>query len=234
MKYFTQSCGYCRKLKHVTEALLEERKWSFEMYDVDCSENDDLCATKAPFVDSYPYVVIYNLDGGMEASLNGYYPYETMKEAFLNIEKLQEKALEKKGIKTESPTAPTPKHPNTDKTHTTPSKETTKSVAGPDSHEIVPVASHEGQAKAKTHDNPSSHSETKHKKEEETSSWRERLKIGIILLGVWLWDKMVAPYLKSSAHSMDKSRVIEIPVGSKDASWAKKDDEADNLLNDKL
>ena len=73
---------------------MEERKWSFDVYEVDCSANYELCKSRAPFIQSYPYVIIYNMEGKMEAKIKGYYPYEVMKQAFINIENMQNKAVD--------------------------------------------------------------------------------------------------------------------------------------------
>ena len=58
---------------------------------------------------------------------------------------------------------------------------------------------------------------SKHNVDEDNSesSWREGLKIAAILLGVWMWDKMVSPYLKATSsyeEAPEMSRTLEIPL----------------------
>lgn len=64
---------------------------------MDCTINHALCKAKAP-IKGYPYVGIYNLDGKLESQISGFYPVDTMRDAFKNIEKIQRHALEEKGF----------------------------------------------------------------------------------------------------------------------------------------
>jgi thioredoxin-related protein len=84
VKFFTRNCRYCRLLKQVEEELQQERKWGFEFHSVDCSLHYDLCQAKAAMT-AFPYVAIYNTHGKLHGTIGGYYPLDTMREAFNTI-----------------------------------------------------------------------------------------------------------------------------------------------------
>jgi thioredoxin-related protein len=85
IKFFTRNCRYCRLLKQVEEQLREEKQWSFNFYAVDCSLHYDLCMTKAAMT-AFPFVGIYDAQGALHGTIGGFYPLETMREAFNTIE----------------------------------------------------------------------------------------------------------------------------------------------------
>lgn len=92
VKFYTQSCRYCRMLKQVEEQLREEKEWGFRFYDVDCTVHYDFCQSKVS-ISAFPYVGVYNLKGELEGHIGGYYPIDIMREAFKNIEQKQVDAL---------------------------------------------------------------------------------------------------------------------------------------------
>ncbi len=88
VKFYTRNCRYCRLLKQVEEELRQERQWSFEFHSVDCSIHYDLCLAKAAMT-AFPFIGIYNTQGKMHGTIGGFYPLETMREAFTTIEDWQ-------------------------------------------------------------------------------------------------------------------------------------------------
>ena len=104
VKFYTRNCRYCRLLKQVEEQLRQERQWSFEFYSVDCSIHYDLCLAKAAMT-AFPFVGVYNTQGSMHGTIGGFYPLETMREAFKTIEDWQNQEVKKQ------PGVPTVTHP---------------------------------------------------------------------------------------------------------------------------
>lgn len=73
----------------------KEKDWGFKFYSVDCSLHYDLCSAKAT-ISAYPYVGIYNTNGVLSGKIGGFYPLETMREAFKTVEEWQKAELEGK------------------------------------------------------------------------------------------------------------------------------------------
>jgi thioredoxin-related protein len=105
VKFFTRNCRYCRLLKQVEEQLREEKQWAFEFYEVDCSIHYDLCVSKAA-MSAFPYVAIYDTHGKLHGTIGGYYPLDTMREAFNTIEAWQTADLQ---TEPQTPQIQTPK-----------------------------------------------------------------------------------------------------------------------------
>ena len=166
-------------MKQVEEELQKEKDWGFKFYSVDCSANYDLCSAKAS-ISAYPYVGIYNTSGVLSGKIGGFYPLETMREAFKTIEEWQKAELKDK---TTEPQVQVQAHQEQPEVKTVTVENSVKN-----SEVNVEV-------QEKTEEKPK---QTK-LDDEDDSDWSTSIKDGvrmtIMLLGVIIFNKTISPYL---------------------------------------